>query len=78
VNSKGVSQHSSDHKKLAERKLVEGGGSTENLLSSIAEVDLQDPEPVPSTSFNNPLGTRVTEESSCCHRRKSRCRQDLL
>jgi protein-serine/threonine kinase len=48
TNSKAVSQHSSEHKKLVEKKLADGGGSTENPLTSIAEVDLQDPEPVPS------------------------------
>lgn len=49
--SKAVSQHSSEHKKLAEKRLAEAGGSTENPLTSIAEVDLQDPEPVPSKLY---------------------------
>ena len=50
MNSKVVSQHSSEHKKLVEKRLVDAGGSAENPLTSIAEVDLQDPEPVPSKS----------------------------
>ena len=50
IMSKPMSQHSSEHKKLADRRFAEGGGSNENLLASIAEVDLQDPEPVPSKS----------------------------
>lgn len=48
MKSKAASQHSSEQKKLVEKRLAEAGGSTENPLTSIAEVDLQDPEPVPS------------------------------
>ena len=48
IKSKPMSQHSSEHKKLAERRFADGGGSNENLLTSIAEVDLQDSEPIPS------------------------------
>lgn len=48
TNLKAVSQNSSEQKKLVEKKITDGGGSTEKLLTSIAEVDLQDPEPMPS------------------------------
>lgn len=44
MSSKGLSQHSSENKKLH----VEGGGSHENALTPIAEVDMMDPEPIPS------------------------------
>jgi protein-serine/threonine kinase len=44
MKSKGLSQHSSENKKLQ----VEGGGSHENALTPIAEVDMMDPEPIPS------------------------------
>jgi protein-serine/threonine kinase len=78
MNSKGISQHSSEHKKLAEKKLAEHGGSTENPLTSIAEIDLQDPEPVPSELLIFFSRSRVAERFSCCHGRKSRRSKDIL
>jgi len=47
--SKGVSQHSSENKKATPKQATGEGGSNENNLAPIAEVDcLEAPEPVPS------------------------------
>jgi protein-serine/threonine kinase len=50
--SKGVSQHSSENKKVVSKFATGEGCSNENNLASIAEVEcLETPEPVPSEFY---------------------------
>jgi protein-serine/threonine kinase len=47
--SKGISQHSSENKKVVSKQATGEGGSNENNLAPIAEVEgLETPGPVPS------------------------------
>jgi len=49
TNSKGVSHHSSENKKAASKQATAEGGSNENVLAPIAEVEsVEAPEPIPS------------------------------
>ncbi len=62
-NSKGVSQHSSENKKAISKQATGEGGSNENNLAPIAEVDcLETPEPVPSkvscSTASRPISNR--------------------
>jgi protein-serine/threonine kinase len=50
--SKGVSQHSSENKKVLSKLATGEGGSNEHNLAPIAEVDcVETPEPVPSEFY---------------------------
>jgi protein-serine/threonine kinase len=52
TKSKGISQHSSENKKIIARQMTGEGGSNENQLTTIAEVEIcEEPEPVPSQYF---------------------------
>jgi len=51
--SKAVSQHSSENKKILSKQTTGEGGSNENPLTPIAEVEAPEaPEPVPSEHFS--------------------------
>jgi hypothetical protein len=49
----GIAQRSSENKKVMAKQLIPGdfGSSTELSLAPIAEVEMADPEPVPSKSI---------------------------
>lgn len=78
AKSKVASQHSSDNKKAAIKQAAAEGGSNENVLSPIAEVEaFEAPEPVPSESASTVVRTLLTSTSHC-HRREGRSCKDLL
>lgn len=61
TNSKGVSQHSSENKKAMSKHATGEGGSNENALTTIAEIDnTETPEPIPS-KLVQPNTTRSCE-----------------
>lgn len=67
--SKGVSQHSSENKKVVSKQATGEGGSNENTLAPIAEVEcVETPEPVPSEFFVLMTATQSSNtQSSCGH-----------
>jgi protein-serine/threonine kinase len=74
AKSKAASQHSSDHKKAVAKQTTAEGGSNENVLTPIAEVEaIEPPEPVPSKSLPYEDLKTVLSSTSYCHSRESCC-----
>jgi protein-serine/threonine kinase len=61
TNSKAASQHSSDNKKAVSKQATGEGGSNENALTPIAEVETTEtPEPIPSKLCRDQVHSQVT------------------
>lgn len=62
TNSKGASQHSSENKKAVSKQVTGEGGSNENALTPIAEVEITEtPEPIPSKPVRDQVYLHKTD-----------------